>query len=101
VSSTEPPALGLRPRPEPPGNRRPEPPGNSRPEPPALGLRPRPELPPDVLAAIAAAVESLHVRRAPPPGAGGPAGQEREKLRWRFSGRWWALPTVARRDRPW
>ena len=26
---------------------------------------------------------------------------ERETPAWRFSGRWWAKPVAARRDRPW
>jgi hypothetical protein len=45
--------------------------------------------------AIAAAVEALWPRpvvvieSAPPRSA------------WRFSGRWWARPVPARRDRPW
>ncbi|MHB8438703.1 MAG: hypothetical protein ACYDD4_06020 [Acidimicrobiales bacterium] len=56
-------------------------------------VRPVPD--PAVLAAIAAAVDQLWprpvlaaaARPATPP--------------WRFSGRWWAKPTAARRARPW
>ncbi len=48
-----------------------------------------------VVAAIAAAVDQVwprpHVAASTEP-AGPPP--------WRFSGRWWARPTVARRDRP-
>ena len=50
---------------------------------------------PEELAAIVAAIEMSWPRpvaaatepEAPPP--------------WRFSGRWWARPIAARRDRPW
>lgn len=48
---------------------------------------------PDEVAAIVAAVEAAWPRssvgpaQAPPP-------------RWRFSGRWWTKPVLARRDRP-
>jgi hypothetical protein len=53
----------------------------------------------EVAAMVAAAVEALL-------GAAGPAegirlGQQPSHVVWRFSGRWWARPTVARRDRPW
>jgi hypothetical protein len=48
------------------------------------------------VAAIAAAVEAAWPRSvvvvATPPSR--PAA-------WRFSGRWWARPIAARRDRPW
>jgi hypothetical protein len=49
-----------------------------------------------VVAAITAAVDQVWPRprvAVEPEPAGLPA--------WRFSGRWWARPTVARRDRPW
>ncbi|MDQ2728601.1 MAG: hypothetical protein M3Y91_12235 [Actinomycetota bacterium] len=47
------------------------------------------------VAAIAAAVEALWPRpAAPEPGPAGPHP-------WRFSGRWWARPVAARRNRPW
>lgn len=53
---------------------------------------------PDVLVAIALAVEECWPRHAPPVpvaarwnGVGAP---------WRFSGRWWAHPAPRRRDRP-
>ena len=50
----------------------------------------------DELAAIVAAVELTWPRPvvvAPPAEPPTPA--------WRFSGRWWSRPVVARRDRPW
>ena len=55
----------------------------------------RPEPDPGVLAAIVAAVDAAWPRpaAAPAPSARTPA--------WRFSGRLWALPAAARRDRPW
>ena len=28
-------------------------------------------------------------------------GQQIDRPNWRFSGRWWARPTIARRQRPW
>ena len=48
------------------------------------------------MAAIVAAVEAAWPRP-------GPAGQDDETppTAWRFSGRWWARPLVARRERPW
>ncbi|HLN16540.1 MAG TPA: hypothetical protein VK277_07315 [Acidimicrobiales bacterium] len=61
---------------------------------PSYGLRPRPEPPPDVLAAIVAAVEEAWPR----PSA---ASRDAAHRAWRFSGRWWARPTAARRERPW
>jgi hypothetical protein len=47
-------------------------------------------------AAIAVAVEVLWPRPRP-------ATEEVETppTAWRFSGRWWTRPQVARRDRPW
>jgi hypothetical protein len=56
-------------------------------------VRPEPE--PGVLAAIVAAVEECWPRPEPPvaPKSTTPV--------WRFSGRWWAKPSAARRDRPW
>ena len=55
-------------------------------------VRPAPD--PGVLAAIVAAVDAAWPRpaEAPAPGPVTPA--------WRFSGRWWARPTAARRERP-
>jgi hypothetical protein len=54
-----------------------------------------PEPEPGVLAAIVAAVDECWPRPqpAPPPKPTTPV--------WRFSGRWWAKPTAARRERPW
>ncbi len=63
-----------------------------------LGLRPRPQPEPDILAMLAAAVDQAWPRPVVAPTGG--EGQA-QHLRWRFSGRWWAQPTVARRDRPW
>ena len=50
----------------------------------------------DEAAAIVAAVEVLWPRSK----AGGEEA-EAPPTAWRFSGRWWARPQVARRDRPW
>ncbi|MHB1855470.1 MAG: hypothetical protein ACYCSJ_06775 [Acidimicrobiales bacterium] len=50
----------------------------------------------DEAAAIVAAVEAVWPR--PKAGAG---DEETPPTAWRFSGRWWAVPQVARRDRPW
>lgn len=55
-------------------------------------VRPEPE--PGVLAAIVAAVEECWPRPQPPS-----APKPATPL-WRFSGRWWAKPSAARRDRP-
>jgi len=46
-------------------------------------------------AAIAAAYQVLWPRPAPPEAF----GRER-RTSWRFSGRWWSVPTPVRRDRP-
>ncbi|MDQ1419332.1 MAG: hypothetical protein QOJ52_1294 [Acidimicrobiaceae bacterium] len=48
------------------------------------------------MAAIMVAVEMLWPRPAPEP-----APTEEVSNRWRFSGRWWARPSPARRERPW
>ena len=55
----------------------------------------RPDPDPGVLAAIVAAVDAAWPRPSPSsePAPRTPA--------WRFSGRFWALPAAARRDRPW
>ncbi|HAM03240.1 MAG TPA: hypothetical protein DCQ30_13595 [Acidimicrobiaceae bacterium] len=58
-------------------------------------VRPEPE--PGVLAAIVAAVEECWPR-PPAPSA---AQTSSATATWRFSGRWWAKPTAARRERPW
>ena len=50
----------------------------------------------DEMAAIAAAVEVLWPRPS-----GLQADPDTPVTAWRFSGRWWARPLVARRDRPW
>ncbi|HET9691974.1 MAG TPA: hypothetical protein VFP61_12545 [Acidimicrobiales bacterium] len=47
------------------------------------------------VAAVLAAVEALWPR---PVVVGEPP---RADTGWRFSGRWWARPLAARRDRPW
>ncbi|MBO0731317.1 MAG: hypothetical protein J2P57_18815 [Acidimicrobiaceae bacterium] len=54
------------------------------------------DLSPEEMAAVVAAIELAWPRPAavspePPPAA--PV--------WRFSGRWWARPDIARRERPW
>lgn len=56
----------------------------------------KPEPTREVLAAIVAAVQEAWP--APPTPDD---GSRREGSVWRFSGRWWAKPTVLRRDRPW
>jgi hypothetical protein len=56
-------------------------------------VRPEPE--PGVLAAIVAAVEQCWPRPQPA------APPKPATALWRFSGRWWAKPTAARRERPW
>jgi hypothetical protein len=48
------------------------------------------------VAAIVAAVDAAWPR--PVVEAAGPTGRPPS---WRFSGRWWARPVPARRDRPW
>ncbi|MGA2036832.1 MAG: hypothetical protein ABSH04_04525 [Acidimicrobiales bacterium] len=55
----------------------------------------RPEPSPEVLAAVLAAVGELSL--CPPVLE---EESRREGWMWRFSGRWWAKPTVLRRDRP-
>jgi len=60
-----------------------------------LALRPRPEPGPEVMAAIAAAVQLVWPQPAPPD------EQDPAHETWRFSGRWWAMPTPMRRPRPW
>ena len=56
--------------------------------------------PPDVVAAIAAAVEVCWPRPVP---AASLRSRERgaPEYVWRFSGRWWSKPVPLRRDRPW
>ncbi|MDA8071013.1 MAG: hypothetical protein M0Z82_05285 [Actinomycetota bacterium] len=53
---------------------------------------------PAVLAAVVAAVDQLWPSVLP----AGPDPEDRsgDYSTWRFSGRWWAKPTVLRRDRP-
>lgn len=59
------------------------------------GRRTPSEPDPAELAAIVAAVELVWPRAVVVTGAdAGPS-------RWRFSGRWWARPVPARRERPW
>ncbi|HEX3424950.1 MAG TPA: hypothetical protein VHT30_02395 [Acidimicrobiales bacterium] len=48
------------------------------------------------MAAIVAAVELCWPRPQPPATPVSEAPN-----RWRFSGRWWARPAPARRERPW
>lgn len=47
-------------------------------------------------AAIMAATEALW-----PKPVQMPRTESRRRSGWRFSGRWWAVPLPARRDRPW
>jgi hypothetical protein len=51
---------------------------------------------PEEAAAALAAVEALWPR----PVVAADAGATRPNA-WRFSGRWWARPVAARRERPW
>jgi hypothetical protein len=57
--------------------------------------------PPEVVAAIAAAVEACWPR----PQASSREATAREpgapEYVWRMSGRWWSKPIASRRDRPW
>jgi hypothetical protein len=56
--------------------------------------------PPDVVAAIAAAVETCWPSQADAErDARGQRGNG--EYVWRFSGRWWNKPVQLRRDRPW
>jgi hypothetical protein len=51
---------------------------------------------PELVAVLAAAVEASWPRPTALP-----ADESSEQRRaWRFSGRWWARPSLARRDRP-
>lgn len=56
--------------------------------------------PPDVVAAIAAAVEVCWPRPAPAASLR-PRERGAPEYVWRFSGRWWSKPVPLRRDRPW
>ncbi len=56
-----------------------------------------PEPEPEVMAAIVAAVVECWPRPAPAPAPAPPSAT----ALWRFSGRWWAKPSAARRERPW
>ncbi len=69
------------------------PPLTDRPTPEVVAVHPAPE--PAVLVAIMAAVEEAWPRPLSPA----PADLDRSSA-WRFSGRWWSKPTIARRDRP-
>lgn len=53
---------------------------------------------PAVLAVITAAVDQVWTGRSVGVAEGTATA---DRTVWRFSGRWWAKPTVARRDRPW
>jgi hypothetical protein len=60
--------------------------------------------PPDVVAAIASAIDACWPRPAPRgrgPGPGHPQERGGPEYVWRFSGRWWSKPLPLRRDRPW
>ena len=52
---------------------------------------------PEIMAVLAAAVEMAWPRPGTASGAMTEVGDDRA---WRFSGRWWSKPAVARRDRP-
>ena len=51
------------------------------------------------MAAIVAAIEMTWPK--PTAAAASPAVVDEPTPAWRFSGRWWARPVAARRDRPW
>ena len=53
--------------------------------------------PPEIVAAIAAAVELCW----PQPAPAVPRERGAPEYVWRFSGRWWSKPVPLRRDRPW
>jgi hypothetical protein len=55
--------------------------------------------PPEVVAAIAAAVEACWPRPQVRPEPGREPGAP--EYVWRMSGRWWSKPVARRRDRPW
>ena len=55
----------------------------------------RPDPSPEVLAALMAAVGQLLLCPEPPDNL-----PLRDGTTWRFSGRWWAKPTLLRRERP-
>jgi hypothetical protein len=57
--------------------------------------------PPEVVAAIAAAVEICWPKPSPPASAPGTRERGAPEYVWRFSGRWWSKPVPLRRDRPW
>jgi hypothetical protein len=61
----------------------------------SLGLADRPQPAPEVLAAIAAAVQEAWPRTVAFADETDPAHKV-----WRFSGRWWDKPTPLRRERP-
>ncbi|MGH9083222.1 MAG: hypothetical protein ACRDY3_11500 [Acidimicrobiales bacterium] len=63
------------------------------------GLHHRPAPPPDVVAAVSAAVEAVWPR--PPTATGDGDRSDRQRQAWRFSGRWWSRPAMLRRERPW
>jgi hypothetical protein len=56
-----------------------------------------PEPSDEEVAAIVGALQALWPR----PAVVVPAPTGRHPGGWRFSGRWWAKPVAARRDRPW
>lgn len=56
--------------------------------------------PPEVVAALTAAADSLWPRSRPT--ASRPSYERgAPEYVWRFSGRWWSKPVTLRRDRPW
>lgn len=57
--------------------------------------------PPEVAAAIAAAVEVVAAEVANAPRVEVLDRRHGPEYVWRFSRRWWSLPVPMRRDRPW
>ncbi|HXY43320.1 MAG TPA: hypothetical protein VEH29_03960 [Acidimicrobiales bacterium] len=57
--------------------------------------------PPEVVAAIAAAVEECWPRSRPRGRTGSGREPGAPEYVWRMSGRWWSKPVARRRDRPW
>ena len=64
-------------------------------DPAQLDLLPRPTPSPEIMAAITTVAQLVR------PQPAGPDAQDPVHDAWRFSGRWWAQPSVMRRARPW
>jgi len=71
------------------------PPSSPEPRPLVGAITPAP--PPEVVAAIVAAVDAAWPR----PVVAAPVDRRASGSAWRFSGRWWSRPIIQRRERPW